>query len=125
MNYQHCNEDACRKGGGQHLKKHLNYRCPFLQRGNSKILNYFYSQEVTKSKVEFVSENMTSSLSPKCGPLVKSINKALLFITPEDPWENLKIGSLNPRRAHYYQTGKALIHSTNTAFNDQPLCVRY
>lgn len=46
----------------------------------SKISNYFYSQEVTKSKVEFVSENMSSSLSPKCGPLVKSINEALPFI---------------------------------------------
>lgn len=101
---------------------------PIFAKRKSKISNYFYSQEVTKSKVESVSENMSSSLAPKCGLLVKSINEAWSFIMlmlQRIFGKIFKIGSLNPRRAHYYQTRKALIHSTNTAFSDQPLCVRY
>lgn len=75
-NYEHRNEYICRKGEGQHFKKLLNYRCPHLWMEN-QIFKLFYSQEVTKRKAEFVSENWSSSLSPKCGPWVASLNLSL------------------------------------------------
>lgn len=67
MNYEHCNEDICRKWEDQHFETLLNYQFPHLQMEN-QIFKLLYSQEVTKRKVAFVSENWSSNLSPKCGP---------------------------------------------------------